>query len=142
MSDDEIRRFLSQGTRTGKLATVRRDGSPHVVPTWFVVDDAESPWSIVFNTGSATVKGRSLRRDARVSVCVDDEAPPFAYVRVDGAVEVTDDLVEMLPWSTRIAQRYMGPEQADAYGRRNAVEGELLVRVTTSKVVGFSGIAR
>lgn len=141
MSDDEVRRFLSSGTRTGKLATVRPDGSPHVVPIWFVVDDSGPEWSLVFNTGRDSMKGRALRVDPRVSVCVDDEAPPFAYVRVDGAVDISEDLGHMLPWSTRIAARYMGPDQADAYGQRNAVDGELLVRVKPTKVVGFSGIA-
>lgn len=141
MSDGEVREFLSSRTRTGKLATVRPDGSPHVVPIWFVVDDAEPAWSLVFNTGRDTVKGRALRADPRVSICVDDEAPPFAYVRVDGDVDLSEDVEEMLPWSTRIAARYMGPDQAGAYGRRNAVEGELLVRVRPSKVVAFTGIA-
>ena len=141
MSDKEIRRFLSSGTRTGKLATVRPDGSPHVVPIWFVVDDSGPDWSLVFNTGRDTVKGRALRNDARVSICVDDEEPPFAYVRIDGEADLSDDVDEMLPWSTRIAARYMGPDQADAYGRRNAVDGELLVRVKPTKVVALSGIA-
>ena len=127
MSDVEVRRFLAAGTRTGKLATVRPDGSPHVVPIWFVVDDAEPPWSIVFNTGRDTVKGRALRTDPRVSICVDDDAPPFAYVRVDGFAVISEDVDAMLPWSTRIAARYMGHDEADAYGRRNAVDGELLV---------------
>ena len=34
MSRDEVRAFLLEGTRTGMLATVRRDGRPHVVPIW------------------------------------------------------------------------------------------------------------
>ena len=38
MSKNEIRNFLMQGTLTGKLATVKQDGSPHVVPIWFIVD--------------------------------------------------------------------------------------------------------
>ena len=61
-------------------------------------------------TGSRTVKGRNLRRDGRASLVVDDEAPPFAYVRIDGTAEISEDLDEMLIWSTRIAFRYMGPE--------------------------------
>jgi hypothetical protein len=48
---------------------------------------------------------------------------------------------ELLPWTTRIAKRYMGAEQAGAYGRRNAEEGELLVRVPLSKVTARKGIA-
>jgi PPOX class probable F420-dependent enzyme len=138
MSDEEVRAFLSSGTRTGKLATVRPDGSPHVAPIWFVLDD---DGAIVFNTGRETVKGRALRRDPRVSICVDDEKPPFAYVRVDGIAELSEDLDAMLPWSTRIAARYMGEARAEAYGRRNAVAGEMLVRVRPTKIVALKAIA-
>jgi nitroimidazol reductase NimA-like FMN-containing flavoprotein (pyridoxamine 5'-phosphate oxidase superfamily) len=42
MSKKEIKRFLMQGTLTGKLATAKKDGSPHVVPIWFTVDDNDS----------------------------------------------------------------------------------------------------
>jgi nitroimidazol reductase NimA-like FMN-containing flavoprotein (pyridoxamine 5'-phosphate oxidase superfamily) len=38
MDDAEWRAFVSEGTRTGKLATTRHDGRPHVVPIWFVLD--------------------------------------------------------------------------------------------------------
>lgn len=138
MTEDEARAFLSAGTRTGKLAVVRRDGSPLVVPIWFVLDE---DGTLVFNTGRDTVKGRSILRDGRVSVCVDDEAPPFGYVRVDGVAEVSEDMEVMLPWATRIAERYMGPGQAEAYGRRNAVPGELLVRVRPTRVVAQAGVA-
>ena len=72
---------------------------------------------------------------------VDDETPPFAYVRVDGDVELSEDLDEMLDWSTRIAGRYMGPEQAEEYGRRNAVPGELLVRLAPTRTATEAGVA-
>lgn len=137
MGDGERRAFLSSGTRTGKLATVRRDGRPHVQPVWFVLDGDD----LVFTTGATTVKGRNLRRDARASLVVDDEAPPFAFVRVDGVVDLSDDLDVMLVWATRIAARYMGAERAEAYGRRNAVPGELLVRLTPTHTVTEAGVA-
>ena len=35
MSEEEYLGFLTSGTKTGKLATVRADGRPHVVPVWF-----------------------------------------------------------------------------------------------------------
>ena len=72
---------------------------------------------------------------------VDDELPPFAYVRVDGAAELSDDLDEMLPWSIAIAGRYMGPQLAESYGRRNAVRGELLVRIRPRRIVSEAGVA-
>lgn len=138
MSNEEVQSFLMDGTRTGKLATVRPDGSPHVTPIWFVLDD---DGTVVFNTGRDTVKGRALRRDPRASMCVDDERPPYAYVRVDGVVELSEDVDAMLPWSTRIAERYMGADLAEAYGRRNAVTGEMLVRLRPTKIVALKEIA-
>jgi hypothetical protein len=72
---------------------------------------------------------------------VDDEAPPFAYVRIDGSVEISENLDEMLIWATRIADRYMGPEQAERHGRRNAVPGELLVRLRPEHIVTEAGVA-
>lgn len=72
MNPHEYRTFLQAGTRTLKLATTRRDGRPHVAPVWFLLDGD----TIVFTTGADTVKGRDLRRDGRVALCVDDERPP------------------------------------------------------------------
>jgi PPOX class probable F420-dependent enzyme len=137
MSEDEMRAFLTQGTRTAKVAVVRRDGAPMVVPVWFVLDGGE----VVFTTGLESIKGRALRRDPRLSICVDDERPPFAYVRVDGVADLSEDVREMLPWATRIGARYMGEDQAEAFGRRNAVAGELLVRVRPKRVVGQAAVA-
>jgi PPOX class probable F420-dependent enzyme len=136
MSKDEAWAFLAEGTRTGKLATVRADGRPHVVPVWFVLDGDD----LVFTTGAETVKARALRRTGRAALCVDLERSPFAYVMVEGEVEISDDLDEMLEWATRIAARYEGPERAEGFGRRNAVPGELLVRLRPASVVAVSYI--
>ncbi|MFD3545177.1 PPOX class F420-dependent oxidoreductase [Streptomyces sp. NPDC058655] len=140
MTQEEWRAFVSHSTRTGKLSTVREDGSPHIAPVWFVLDGD----SFVFNTGKDTVKGRNLVRDGRVALCVDDDRPPFAYVVLQGRAEVAeyaDGQDAMLTWATRIAARYMGEERAEAFGRRNAVPGELLVRVTIDKVIATAGVA-
>ncbi|MEU9828859.1 PPOX class F420-dependent oxidoreductase [Micromonospora chersina] len=137
MSDEQWRAFVTAGTRTGKLATVRADGSPHVAPVWFVLDGDD----LIFNTGRSSVKGRNLVRDPRAALSVDEEQPPYAFVTVRGTVTISEDPAESLPWSTRIAARYMGAERAEEYGRRNAVPGELLVRLRAEHVVAFSGIA-
>jgi len=137
MTPDERRRFLSAGTRTAKIATVGANGAPHVVPIWFVLDGDD----VIFTTGEATAKGRAIRRDPRVALCVDDEHPPYAFVLIEGTATTSADLGEMLVWATRIAARYMGADQAGAYGRRNAVPGELLVRVTPTKIVSDADVA-
>lgn len=137
MTPDETRAFLLGGTRTAALATVRADGRPHVAPIWFTLDGDD----LLFTTGENTVKGGNLQRDGRVAIMVDDEEPPFAFVSIEGEVSLSDDLETMLHWATRIAARYMGEDQADAYGRRNAVPGELLVRVRPTKIVAVKGVA-
>lgn len=76
MSVDEYRQFLVEGTRTGKLATVRKDGRPHIAPVWFDLDGNE----LVFTTWHESVKAINMRRDPRVSICVDEEIPPYAFV--------------------------------------------------------------
>jgi PPOX class probable F420-dependent enzyme len=131
MTVEEARAFLSEGTRTGKLATVRPDGRPHVVPVWFVLDGDD----VVFTTGADTVKGRALRREGRATLCVDLERPPYAYVMVEGEVEISEKLDEMREWATRIAARYEGDERAEEFGRRNAVPGELMVRLRPRRIV-------
>ena len=134
---DEQKAFLLHGTRTGKLATVRKDGRPHVAPIWFVLDGD----TLIFNTGEDTVKGASIRRDPRIALCVDDETPPFSFLIVEGTAELIDDLDALKVWATRIAARYMGSELAEQYGARNGVPGELLVRVTLTKVIFAKDIA-
>ena len=131
MTPGEIRAFLLEGTRTAKVATVRVDGRPHVAPVWFVLDGDD----VIFNTGATSVKGKTLRRDPRVSISVDDATPPYSFVVIEGIAEVSDDLDAMLPWSTAIGGRYMGADKAEQFGRRNAVEGELLVRVHPQRTI-------
>ena len=134
---DEQRAFLLHGTRTGKLATVRKDGRPHVVPIWFTLDGV----TIVFTTGEHAVKAANIGRDPRVCLCVDDETAPYAYIMVEGTATLSTDLDALLHWATRIGGRYMGEALAESYGKRNGVPGELLVRVTPTKVVFEKNIA-
>lgn len=138
MTADEWRAFLDEPVRPAMLATVRPDGRPHVAPVWIALDDDDS---VVFTTGADTVKGRTIRAEPRVAICVDDDQPPFAYVLIEGTAEVRTDLDEMLVWATRIGGRYMGAERAEAFGRRNAVPTELLVRVMPTRVVAHKNIS-
>jgi PPOX class probable F420-dependent enzyme len=137
MTPDEIRDFLMHGTRTAKLATSGPDGQPHVMPVWFVLDGEE----LVFNTGADTVKGRNLRRDGRAAVIVDEEQPPYAFVHIRGRVSLSEEPEELLRFATEIGGRYMGPERAEEFGRRNAVPGELLVRLRPERVIAQTDVA-
>ena len=129
--DPRVRDFLAHGTRTGKLAFLAADGRPLVAPVWFIVEDDR----LVFNTNSQTAKGRALARDPRASMCVDEEEPPYAFVQVQGEAELSEDPAELLRTATVIAARYMGGDRAEEFGQRNAVPGELVVRLRPTKVI-------
>ncbi len=137
LTPTEARAFLLDRPRTAKIASVRADGRPHVAPVWFDLDGD----TLVFTTWHATVKAANIRRDPRVSLCVDDEIPPHAFVLIEGVATLSDNLEELRGWAARIAERYMGAALAESYGQRNGVPGELLVRVTPTNIIGQSGIA-
>lgn len=137
MTTDEWREFVSSGTRTGKAAVTTADGAPHVTPIWFLLDGDD----LIFTTHETSAKGRALRRDARLCVCVDEDTPPFTFVSLWGEASLSDDLGELRRWATALGGRYMGADRAEEYGARNGVPGELLVRVRITKVVGVRDIA-
>jgi PPOX class probable F420-dependent enzyme len=131
ITDPQVRAFLSEGTRTGKLSYLGADGRPLVAPVWFVLEDD----CLVFNTGKESAKGRSLARDPRATLCVDLEEPPYAFVQVQGVAELSEDLEDLERTATITAARYMGEERAEEFGNRNAVPGELVVRLRPTKVL-------
>jgi PPOX class probable F420-dependent enzyme len=147
MTDDELVAFLTADPpHTAKLATVRADGSPHVAPVWFALDTstaaADSPiGDLVFNTNAATLKGKSLQRDHRVALCVDDERPPFTFVCIEGVATLSQDPADVAHWAALLGGRYMGSGRAEEYGRRNAVPGEFVVRVRPTNIVAVADIA-
>jgi PPOX class probable F420-dependent enzyme len=146
MSKAEIARFLMQGTFTGKLATVKKDGSSHVVPIWFVLDNRNSRGGkigdIILTTGDTSVKAQNIQRDNRVSICIDDQTPPFSFVTIFGTAKIHPyKQKEVLRWATKIAERYMGKDNAEGYGKRNSEEGLVLVRIKPRRILAEKDIA-
>ena len=145
MTQREIIRFLMKGTFTGKLATVKKDGSSHVVPVWFVLDDKNTVnniGSVYFTTGNDSIKAQNIQRDDRVSICVDDQSPPFTFVSIQGNARILPyKQKEILKWATKIAERYMGKKNAKAYGKRNSGRGEVLIRIKPAKIIGEKNVA-
>jgi PPOX class probable F420-dependent enzyme len=137
MTAAEYKQFVTEGTRTGKLATVRKDGRPHIAPIWFDLDGD----TVVFTTWHESVKAANMRRDPRVSICVDEEFPPYAFVVIEGTVTITEVPEERIYWARRLAARYMGEDLADAYGRRNSVKGELVIRVQPAKIIAKKDVS-
>ncbi len=116
---------------------MRKDGAPHVAPVWVDLDGDD----IIFMTSADTIKGKAILRDPRVSLCFDDERPPFSFLTVAGAATTSTDPDELMTWAVRIAARYMGADLAEAYGRRNAVPPEMVVRVRPTRIVAKVDVA-
>ena len=137
MTKAEYREFLLRGTKTGKLATVRKDGRPHVVPVWFYLDGD----TLLFTTGGESLKYKNMKRDPRVSITIDDQTPPYSYVMIEGTVSFSEDPGEILHWATRIGGRYMGEDRAEAYGKRNSAPGEVIVRIKPTRISAYKDVA-
>ena len=94
----------------GKIATVMKDGSPHVTPIWYMLDHGR----ILVNTTTNRVKYFNIKRDGRVCFLVDSGYP---YVILFGKARIAKERdgkkdIEAL------AIRYTGPVQ----GRKSARE--------------------
>jgi PPOX class probable F420-dependent enzyme len=137
MSNSEWREFVLEGTRTAKVGVTRADGRPHVTPVWFVLDGDD----LVFTTSGTGQKAKSLRRDPRTAICVDEERQPYAFVMIEGTAALSDELGELVKWATVLGGRYMGEDRAEEFGRRNGVPGEVVVRIHITKVIAIRGIA-
>lgn len=139
MTRAEMAIFLLQGTFTGKLGTVNHDGSPHVVPIWYTADRENN---IIFNTGMKSVKIKNIKRDNRVSLCIDDQTPLFSFVTIIGIAQIiSNDPSEIYKWAKIIAARYMGNNKSEEYAKRNSAEGELLVKIKPIRVIAEKDIA-
>ena len=131
--------FFCKELLLGKLGTTNKNGSPHIVPIWFTLDDEDN---IIFNTGGKSVKAQNIRRDNRVRLCVDDPIPLYSFVTVDGIAKIISDKpTEIFKWAKIIAARYMGYDKAEEYGKRNSSEGELLLKIEPTRIIGQKDLA-
>lgn len=98
--------FLRE-TRIAKLATLREDGSPTIVPVWFEWDGAEA---LVF-THDSSAKIRRIERDPRVSLGVEEPVGvPEAWVTIEGTATIEREGGFAL--AQRLAARYYSPDRA------------------------------
>ena len=77
-----------------------------------------------------------LHRDNKESICIDDKIPSFFFVTIFGTAKIhLYKQKEVFKWATKIAQRYMGKDNAEAFGRRTSTQGEVLVRIKPIKII-------
>ena len=127
MDKQEIDRFLS-GIKMAVMATINKDGSPHLSPNWYYYDGDK----LMFVTTKERLKFFNLRRDDRMSVCVYE--PPLAsdYVVFQGRATVDDG--DIWDDARKVIQRYVEADQVDGYVERWKTQPRVLVKITPDKV--------
>lgn len=140
MSEREIKELLMHGTFAAKLVTVRNDGSPLLVPIWFVLDDDDRNngqiGDIVLTTYDSSFRARNIQRDNRICICIDNQTPPYSIVTIQDTARMEHlRHNELLKWATEIAKQYTGKNYAEAYGKRNSTEDAVLVRIKPAKII-------
>jgi len=101
---DKARAYLNE-RRFAMLATINEDGTPQLTTMWFLLEGD----TIVMNTKAGRVKDRNMKRDPRISICVEDG---YNYVTISGTVEMNDDQEVAQRDIYRLAARYNGEEAA------------------------------
>lgn len=136
LGDARLDDFLSR-MRDAILATVRRDGGPQATPIWYHWDGA----ALRMSTTRQTAKTHNIRRDSRVSICVDDQVGG-SYVTLFGRAEIVeDDREQVAAESMPLLLRYMPPDEAvTRWARINATDDRVVLRVRPDRVIWRSGV--
>jgi PPOX class probable F420-dependent enzyme len=125
---DKARAFL-QEKRFAVLATINPDGTPQLTTMWYELQGDE----IMMNTKVGRSKERNLRRDQRISICVEDE---YHYVTLSGSARLIDDQPTAQSDIKRLAERYHNPEKAAQMTRDQfSKEQRMSFRMAIERVV-------
>ncbi|MEX0682450.1 MAG: PPOX class F420-dependent oxidoreductase [Dehalococcoidia bacterium] len=122
LSKPQWERFL-KGRHVAVLGTIRASGEPLLTPIWYLYRDG----AILMRTADESEKAKNIRNDPRVTVCVQDERPPYKSVTVYGAatIEAVDDAL-----GPKMARHYLGAIAGAAYMQVAADEVQRGVEIT------------
>lgn len=125
---DKARAFL-QEKRFAVLGTINPDSTPQMSAMWYELDGDE----ILMNTKVGRVKERNLRRDSRISICIEDG---YHYLTLTGTAQLIDDQATAQADIKRLATRYHNPEKAEQMSRNQfSKEQRVTFRMTIQRVV-------
>jgi hypothetical protein len=138
MTADERTAFLA-GPLIARLGCLDEDGHPYVVPTWFTHQDG----GFYLVPRARAAWAGYLRRDGRVSLCIDGAAgQPNARVLVRGVAELVEEPNVGGGWMSiarEMSIRYSGPGPGLAYFEKTSAEPRWLFFVRPSRVTSWVG---
>jgi len=125
MTEVERSEFLA-AVRVGVLAIDHPGHGPLALPIWYQWNDGV----VVISMDGSSLKARLLGAAGRATMTVQDEAPPYSYVSVEGPVAVASEMGDVLA----MASRYLGPELGQWYADNNPSNADtVLVRLTPER---------
>ena len=92
------------------LATHRKDGRILLSPVWHEWVDGVCH----ITTWANDIKSRNIQRDPRITVLITENDPPYRSVEISGEANI-EPLPDHMPTVRRLAAKYIGPEEGDAY---------------------------
>lgn len=113
------------------VATLRSDGSVHMVPVWVDVQHGRP----VLNTAEGRAWPRNLERDPRVTLSIQNMENPYEYVMIRGrlAERTTEGADQHID---EMAKKYLGQ---DSYPYRQPDEQRLIIRIEPEHVHVYGG---
>ena len=110
MTSEEREAFLAD-VRVGILSLNQEGRGPLTTPVWYAY---EPGGDVQFATERASRKGKLLEEGVRISLCVQEEAPPYKYASVEGSI-IRIEPSDAERHERALAHRYLGPEAGDRY---------------------------
>lgn len=136
MSAEEIDEFV-HGRRTMTVATIGRDGRPHLVAMWYGFADDGAP---VFETYAKSQKVQNLRRDDRITCLIEDgdAYEKLRGVELVGRGEVVEDPEVVMAAARSVVQRYFGApdDEVDVFAAALANK-RVAVKIHVDRVVSW-----
>lgn len=131
LSQQETDQFLAQ-PRIAHFATLRRAGTPHVAPVWFLWDQGRA-W-VMADSGS--VKVRNIRRNPSVTLSIATPERPLSYVVLEGrAAIISDGLADVVK---RMCVLYDGTERGAEFAKELLGEDRMvLLEISVDRVMSW-----
>jgi hypothetical protein len=107
-----------------RVAYIASDGSPRVVPIWFHWTGSE----VVLGTPPNAPKVKSLRKNPKVAVTIDDNQFPHKVLLIRGTAHL-EDVAGVVPEYALAAERYFGKEQGGAWLKQLSAMTTSMVRI-------------
>jgi PPOX class probable F420-dependent enzyme len=133
LSNEELQ-LLFQGRNLAFLATLSKDGSPHVTPVWAdMVREGDNDF-ILINTFETSAKNKHITKDKRVALAIVDQNNPFKMASIKGKVieQTSEEADEHLK---SLAKRYLG---IGKYYYRKPSNKQIIIKIKPEKIMGLS----